>query len=386
MVYVLALLFLCSILGIGCKTENRSLINRQGTENANQNRNDSFLFSLLVIILVLFAGLRTIGNDTATYMRNFEMKTIDSLAGIFHIDWAIGSNPLFNIYSIVIKSIISDNAHVFIFLSAILVQCSFLFFLRRYAPNFGFSIFLYVAFTVYAFTMAAMKQTLATALAIWTIPMFAEGKKLVPTLMILVASLVHPYVVIFLFALFLTGNVWDKKTALILGVTILISFFLEPFLETVLNVASEIGDEYDINDFTEGAGINIFRIAVYCVSPILSFIYREEIRNTDNPFYFLCINLSVIASCFIILGSFGGANMFGRMANYFDLLYCISLIIVLKYGVTNSQTKFLLTSIAILCFCFFYFMYYYKYLNSSEYSTSWFSDFYKHIRLIKLFK
>ena len=72
--------------------------------------------------------------------------------------------------------------------------------------------FLFLAFTVYAFTAAAMKQTLATAIAIWAMPQFLSGKKLKATLIILLAMLIHPYVVIYFVAFFASKTIWDKKT------------------------------------------------------------------------------------------------------------------------------------------------------------------------------
>ena len=386
MVYVLALLLFCSLIGSGCETKNISMINPRENESVKSKVGDVLLLSLLLITLVVFSGLRTVGNDTALYIKSFTTKTPDSLSAIPQVDWAIGSNPLFTIYSILIKVLISSNPQVFIFISAIIVQVSLVLFMRKYSADFGFALFTYIAFTVYAFTMAAMKQTLATAIAIWAVPMIATGKKLLPLILILVSALIHPYVVIILVAFLFRDNVWDKKTAIVLTITIVISIFLQPFLEGVLNITSEIGDKYDVDFFAEGTGVNLLRVAVYCVVPIMAFVFRDRIRKLNNNFYFICINLSIVSMCFMFLGLFGGANMFGRMANYFDIFYCVSLTILLKYGTTNSQDRTIIILVAIFAFCFFYYTFYKKNLNAEQYTSSWISDFYKHVSILELFK
>jgi hypothetical protein len=115
-------------------------------------------------------------------------------------------------------------------------------------------------------------------------------------------------------------------------------------------------------------------------------VYREKIRETNNSFYFISINLSIIAMCFAILGVFGGANMFGRMANYFDIFYCLSLSIILKHERINSQERLAISTLAYIGFTIFYIMYYLKYLNAEQYASSWLSDFYKHVSFFELFK
>lgn len=336
-----------------------------------------FVFAILVMILICFSGLRTFMNDTATYLNNFN-KVMDSLEGIKHINWSLGANPLFHIYQIIIRTFISSNGSTFIFITAVIVVYSNLMFIKKYSINFAYSIYMYLAFTIYAFTMAAMKQTLAISIAIWAIPYLLEGKPMKGAILILLAMFVHPYVAIYLAIFVMSKGIWDIKTVLMIFVTIIASMSFSTLIPKLIEVTSTIGDEYSIEMLT-GQGVSIFRVLVYLVVPGLSFIYRNNIREYGNKFVYLCINLSTISSCLMILGSSGGANLFGRMANYFDLFQCLALPIIFRYGIRGRKTKNLFKFLGIIGFAFFYYTYYSKYIGRGD-------CFYNHITLLELIR
>lgn len=342
------------------------------------DRASKVFFFALLIVMVCFSGLRTFMNDTATYMNNFENDIPIGLNNIRYLDWSIGSNPLFHIYMILVKTYISKSPSTFIFLTSCFVVSSFLFFLDRYAVNFSLSCYLFITFLVYAFTMGAMKQTIATAMVIWTIPMILRHKRIEAAILILFAILIHPYVILYFAAFFLTDGVWNRKAVLALIATFVAGIFFSEFVVVLIDIASSIGDEYDAG-MLGGQGVNIFRLAFYLIVPIFAFLNRKSLLRTKNKFYFLCINLSIISSCFMILASFGGANMFGRMANYFDIFHCLSIPIILKYGRETGRYRKIITGGLCVCFLIFYYTYYAKYTYRG-------SCFYNHISLIELFR
>ncbi len=384
MIYVMLLLAICSLLGIAYnKQTNNSIFKDNIIEYKKNNNVANLMFIIILIIMILFAGLRTVGNDTGNYIVSFKTKIPSTLSGIKETDWTIGSNPLFYIYRVLIKSLISTNPHVFIFFTAIIVTTSYLLFIKKYSVDFGFTLFILIAFTVYAFTMAAIKQTLATAIAIWSIPLFVNKKKILkPSILILIAMLIHPYVLIFFATPFFTKNIWDRRTWMLLLVTIIIGIFFTEFTEGILGIAEELGDSgYDESSFTNSTGMSLFRVAVYLVIPALSFLYKENIRKTDNKFFFTCINLSFISAAFMVISSFGGAILLGRMGNYFDIINCLSFAIILKCGIIDQNEKSIIYIISLVCFIYFYYTYFSKYLNGD-----WMYDFYQHIPLSDLFK
>lgn len=378
MLEVFVLLVFCSFLAHlydkSCSTE--LLVNNNGryTECRRYNHASQIVFIMILIIMVCFSGLRTKMNDTEVYLINYQ-RVPNTLSSIMDIDWTIGENPLFSIYQIIIRSLISRSGYVFLFISACIVVTSYLLFIKRYSVNFSYSLFLLISFTTYAFTMAAMKQTMATAIAVWAVPNFLNGKRVKAAFLILIAMLIHPYVIIFFAIYFVSDNIWDKKMKSIVVASLIGKILFTTLLSIFMRMASTIGDDYTMEYFV--GGVNLFRVFVYMVVPGLSFIYRNNIRNTGNKFSFLCINLATISSCFMILASSGGANMIGRLASYFDLFHCMALPMILHYGVRGKISN-VLKFFSILGFSFFYFTYYSKYTMALD------SCVYNHISLLEL--
>ena len=77
----------------------------------------------------------------------------------------------------------------------------------------------------------------------------------------------------------------DKKAMVMIIISIIVSLFYETFLSAALRLTTSIGDKYDLEFFTEGS-MNILRIAVYLVVPILSYVYRNMGFYYYNPMFF----------------------------------------------------------------------------------------------------
>ncbi len=385
MLEVFILLVACTIIAYMTSAMNRRALGEGGSlfevSRSRAQILGNLCFAVLLIIMVFFSGTRTWMNDTATYISNFARKVPDALSGLGEVDWSIGANPAFQVYQIILRSLITKSGSGFIFVTASIVVSSYLIFLRKYSRDFGYSVYMFIAFLVYAFSMAAMKQTMAVAIAIWSIPLYLNNKKIRAALMIFLAVLVHPYVVLYFALFFATKNIWDRKTVCLIGLTLLMGAFYSTFVDSVLSIASAIGDEYDMELFM-GEGISIFRLMVYAVPPILSFIYRDNIRKNGNGFTYLCINFSIISFCFCFLAGFGSPILFGRMANYFDIFQCLTLPIVFCDGMRKRTDRIIVMAISFLAFTYFYYTYYNKYAIS--WGTPFTGCFYRHISIFDL--
>lgn len=341
------------------------------------------LFLLLLLILICFSGLRSRMNDTETYINTFSLKVPSTLDAISEIDWSVGKNPLFVIYQILIRSFVSSSAHVFIFLTAMFITTSFFLFIYRYSTDFGFSVFIYIAFTSYAFTMGAMKQSIAAAIAIWTVPLFLKKHYFKAFFLIFAAMLFHPYVVVYLLVPLLTKGIWDGHTLLLLIITVAGVALYGTVIVRVLSLTASIGDDYDITLFTQGNTVNVFRFFFYLIVPLLSFIYRKQLRRMNSPFANVSINLCVVSACVMVFARIGDANMFGRMASYFDVFQCLAIGYVFTNGVKGTKVGLLFKYVLVPCYCFFYFTYYQKYV--SAWGIGWDGCVYRHISLMELF-
>ena len=379
MFHVFLLLIVCTVLAYLYSFGVTETVTINGENKIVKKESNLFAkvaFIALATYMILFAGLRTYANDTLIYMNNYqELST--SYAGL---DWSLGNNPLFMVYQITIKRFISSNPSAFFLITSFLVILSYILFIKRYSVNFGLSIYILIAFSLYAFTMAALKQTMSIAVAIWTVPAIINKKYFRALLLIAIATLFHAFAFLYLVAFFLTKSVWDKRAVFIIIATIVIGVFFSAFVGSALDFTSSIGGNvYTDEDFV--GGTSLLRIVVYFVPSILSFIYRKSIRGENSSFLNMSVNLSLVAACFMALAGIGGANLTGRLAGYFDIFICFSLPATLKYGITSKQTRDIITVIAFIAFAIFYYSYYYKFQQAYP---GFFTDYYNHTSLFNV--
>ena len=136
----------------------------------------SLYFTLLVgLILSLLSGIRTKYNDTELYIYNFIHSIPTEFTELLSsIDIDIGTNPGFYLYQFFVKSYISDNPHVFIFLTSLIINILFITFYKKYSTAFGLTIFFYITSGLFMLGMAAVKQLIAMSIGLWAIHFFIK--------------------------------------------------------------------------------------------------------------------------------------------------------------------------------------------------------------------
>lgn len=385
MIEVFFVLFICTTLAYLYNASSPIISNNISEKNKDNSfsikRKENFSSKVITVILIFymvwFAGLRTVMNDTAQYIRSFNSRVPSSISqGIKDLDLSIGANPLFELYRLLLKNLVSKSGNTFIFISSAITIILMVSFIRKYTINFGYSLFVFVAFSVYAFTMAAMKQTMATSIAVWAIPYILEKKYIKASALIIIAMLIHPYVVIFFAAFFLVDEIWGKKTVLLILATIVTGMFFSVIIDALIGVTENIGDNYQKEYFE--VGVSFFRRLVYFVVPILSFVYRDKLRKENNKLCNLVINLSIVSALIMFLAGFGGSVLIARLANYFDIFTCLALPIVLFKGIENKSIRSMIYILSFPSYVFFYYTYYSKYISHG-------THFYDRITLIELF-
>ena len=149
-------------------------------------------YVLLVIVLTLFAGLRTGYNDTWNYMSSFHSVPVLTEGRADVDSYNIFKNPLYYFLQSALRSV-TDNPQWLIFLTSFITQALFVLFFKRYSRDFCFSIFIYFTLGTFTFTLAALKQVTAMAVLTLAFP-YLEKKKWGPYfLIVFVAMLVHTY-------------------------------------------------------------------------------------------------------------------------------------------------------------------------------------------------
>ena len=385
MFQVFVLLFICSILGViyakNSIAPQYEINGRSLSERVHELVSSKVIFWVLCIYMICFAGLRSSFNDTVTYISSYEQRIPDTLESLGAINWVIGANPLFFFYQIVLKSLVSKSGNVFIFISSAITVSSILAFIRKYSGKFSLSLFVYIGFCGYAFTMLAVKQAMATGIGIWAVSSYLEGKYTRAILLLSASLLIHPYVILFLATPFLCNPIWNKQTGCLLAATVVLSSSFGFLTNALLTASANVfGDQYNSAVFASGTGTSIYRCIAYFICPVLSFIYRKDIRAKNNSFVNMSINFSIVAASLVFLGMFGGGLVFGRLANYMSVFYCLAMSFVVEYGIKDKRIRSLISTAIVLLLSFYYFVYYRKYIGSVSFGGAPFG----HISIFNL--
>jgi len=294
----------------------------------------------LFAILTLFIGLRRYYNDTGTYKAGY-----DDLAPLAeyleHFDFSLGDHVGFELVNAWLKSLDVSTQGFLLFYAAISVGLS-LYFIKKHSCNFLVSVFLFFTTNMYFMPAAAMKQYVAVIIGMLSIPCVVKKQWLRFLLLVGIATLFHPYALMYLLFPLLQFRPWSARTYLLLFVTVIIGFSLESLFSTIIDITSLIGKGYTEEDLV-GEGINLLRVLVCNVPLILSFLFRGHLFRDSTKEENLMINLAMINGAIMFVGLFGTAIYFSRLANYFTITQCIVLPWLISRLPMNRRDKRLVT-------------------------------------------
>lgn len=332
-----------------------------------------FLLFIIILILSVFAGLRTNYNDTATYINSFRFGIPDSLTTIKHIDYSLGAYPGFMIYQIFIKSLFGNNPQIFILISSIIYIILFVSFYNKYSYKISLSIYLFITSGIYIFGMAAIKQILAMSIGALAIGYLLENNRLKFIITIFIAATFHPYVLMYLILPFFMKKPWSKQILLLLIIFIGSLFFFEKYLSTLIGFTGYFGKSYELEYFLQASGTNKIRILVLAVTPFLSWIFRKQIHKENNKLLNVSVNASIMNFILIIPGSIGAANTFGRLSFYFLPFSILALTWILyNFKTNNNRSR---RNMILLCIIFYFIFFIYENRGFSNEFTHIFSGF-----------
>ena len=311
-----------------------------------------WVYVLLVIILVLFAGLRTSYNDTWNYIAGFKVAPtlFEFLAEPKNLNPF--KNPLFYIYQSTLRTLGFD-AQMMIFLSSLFTQICFIRFFKRYSEKFVFSIFLYFTLGTFVFTLAAIKQVLAMAILTLAFPCLEKRKWFSYFLLVIVAMLFHTYAIAFAVLPFFSVRPWRKFTFLFVLCMVILMLNFEDAITAFMEQANDLGKTLADEEIFDNQQVNVLRLLVYAVTPLVSFVFQKWTLRNSSKMNNVLIHMSIISLAFMSMGTQTGANMFGRMANYFELGTICCLPKMLD-DIFDKRSCRLVSGIAIVCFMAFF--------------------------------
>lgn len=313
-------------------------------------RKDRFFYTIMSIALILFCGLRTFYNDTYTYIMIYEAipEGVDLFEGL---DWTkAGENPGFH-FSLRILRNLGFSTQSYLLLFSFIIVGIHLWFIREYSCDISLSIVLFITFAGYIFTLAAIKQCMATALCLAATHFCIKKKPVLFVTFVLVAMTFHPYALMYLVVPALKFRPWSGRTFIMLTLALLAGVFLQTFMGTLVNMTDMLGENYDASTFT-GEGINPMRLAVTSVPVVVSLAAASQIRENEDEAQYVILNLTMLNAAIMVIALFGTANYFGRLANYFLPFQAVAIPWLITHF--NPSSKRAMTVITTFCFGLYY--------------------------------
>lgn len=323
------------------------------SEKRHFMRNKSDVFCVAIIVwMTCFSFLRTGYNDTLTY--RFHFSTAESVAdflsqgGLLNIT----KNPLSILYRDFIRGL-TDNYHIYFFFPAFLSSYAIVKLCKNASVHPAFSLLIFYSLGTYLMYVAALKQCIAVFILIIALKYATDKKYLKFYLLLFLAVLFHTHAFTFAIIPLLFEKPWGKVTWLFFGATVFAMLTFNQTLEIFMNYAQSAGALVDESELFDGHSINIIRVFVYWVPPLLAYIFRKRLfidsTRTENLF----VNMSIISAFILTIGLVQGANLFARMAGYFEVGTIIALPWMIYKIFEKKSANFVVGSASILYFLYF---------------------------------
>lgn len=291
----------------------------------SKGKQDRLFFSLAVLVLVFFAGLRTAYNDTSNYLYGYiSDSATPPLEILIRQPLKLGDCPGF-FYTCSFMKLLRFDEHLFIFSFAAFDVCVYLWFIRKHSPDLLLSVFLFIV-KCYFFFFAGMKQATASAIALFAVEAALNRHWVRYAVALLIAATFHPFVLLYATVPLLLGRKpWSKTTYIMIGLVLLLGYFFAFATGVFSYLAQLIGDTYSAEDLASGTGVNIFRFLVSFANVAVCFIFRHSLYDDSEPADDLFFHLSMIGTAFMFLSLFGNQILIGRIPAYFSAFSCLNL-------------------------------------------------------------
>ena len=322
-----------------------------------ENRSNFFIAFITFAIIIFFAGARSSIGDTSAYTNMFNnYPLLQNAHDVIFDDSA--REPGFRLFSILIKTYISDNYTVWLYIIALISGICVMVPLYKYSCNFGVSVFLFMASCQFTWLFNGMRQFLVAAIMFACTGLILKNRTLLYILIVCILSTIHKSAFILIPMYFIVrGEPWNKRTLLFIMCIVLAMLFTSKFTSLLTDVVEQTDYATSVEEFKDtDDGTNVIRILVESIPIILAFIYRNKIKDKLTPIIKLSINMSLIATGLYIISKVASSGiLLGRLPIYFSMYNLILLPWLIK-NIFEKREKDLVYYIMIICyFIFFYY-------------------------------
>lgn len=285
----------------------------RGIENYTFTAKQIFI---VFLPMIFFFALRSKVGDTGGYIYSFENLTIEfSLSELD--DRAFG----FYFLQRICKSFLFKHANIWLGLLAIISVIPICQNLSRYSTDIRTSLFVFIASTEFTYLINGARQFVAVCICFYAFKFLVEKKPIAYYLLVILAISFHLTAVVMLLAYPLARlKPWSGKMWLVIFVAVLVCVFSESFFDIMSDafLDDSVYGNY-VDNVLNTRGVNIIRVMVAFVPVILAFYCRKRISAQNCEYINCCINLSVLNAMCFLFASTMGANLTGRIAEYFTI-------------------------------------------------------------------
>lgn len=311
------------------------------------------IFMIVVIVwMTCFSFLRTSYNDTETYTTHFMQSetAADFFARDGLLDWT--GNPLSELYRDVVRDA-TTNYHIYFFFPAFLSSFAVVKLFKRYSVSPAFSLLIFFSIGTYVMYIAALKQCFAMFFLLLALPYVIDRKYVRFYLLVFVAMLFHTHAFMFAIVPLLFGKPWGKTSIGFLLAAIFAMATYDATLGAFMEYAQSIGALVAEIEVFDNNPINILRVIVYWVPALLALAFRKRLFSNSTRTENLFVNMSMVSAFILMIGLVQAANLFARMAAYFEIATAIALPWMIKRLFTKRSAQFITICAAVLYFGYF---------------------------------
>ena len=311
------------------------------------------IFMIVVIAwMTCFSFLRTSYNDTWTYISHFWQSetTVDYFARSGLLDWT--GNPLSELYRDIVRDI-TTNYHIYFFFPAFLSSFAVVKLFRQYSIDPAFSILVFFSIGTYIMYVAALKQCLAMFFLLLALPYAIDRKYIRFYLLVFIAILFHTHAFMFAIVPLLFGKPWGKVTVAFLLATLFAMVTYDATLGAFVQYAQSMGAMVAEIEVFDNSSINVLRVVVYWIPAMFALTFRKRLFPNSTRAENLFVNMSLISAFILMIGLVQAANLFARMAAYFEIATAIALPWMIKKLFTKCSARAVTICAIVLYFGYF---------------------------------
>ena len=328
------------------------------SENMIYEQRVNLFFALMTFsVIIFFASLRSSVADTGAYISMFksypnDLSQIDGL-----LNGVAKRYPGFLVLTVILKKFTSDYTVWFTIIAVISGICVMIP-LYKYSSDFGVSAFLFMASCQFSWMFNGMRQFLVASIIFACTGLVLRRKFIPYAIIVCILSTIHISALILIPMYFIvTGEPWNKRTMLFVGAIILAILFTSKFTWMLEDVVENTDYATSMEEFKEtDDGTSVIRIMVESVPVIISFVYRNRIKDKLTPIIKLSINMSLVASGLYVISKIARSGiMLGRLPIYFSMYNLILLPWLIKNIFNKEEKRLVYYLMFVLYIAYFYY-------------------------------